>query len=141
MALSEAELVSKIETILQEKFSTQLTFREISAGYGFADLVIAPSETYSPISREPITHFGTLKFFLELGRKRYSLDELHALAPFVPKKDLKKSINFLLTNNYLNLSANGKFQKNQILIKEEPIQKIIAIEAKLTDYRNGIIQA
>lgn len=141
MALSESELVAKIERLLQKKFSTELTFREISAGYGIADLVLAPSETYNSIGREPITHFGTLKFFLELGKKRYSIDELFSLAPYVPRRDIRKSISFLLSNGYLEQKPDGKFQKNQILIKNEPIQKIIAIEAKLTDYRNGIIQA
>lgn len=141
MALSESELVAKIEKLLQKKFSTELTFREISAGYGIADLVFAPSETCNIIDREPITHFGTLKFFLGLGRKHYSIDELYSLAPYVPQQDVRKSISFLLSNGYLKQSAGGKFQKNQILIKNEPIQKIIAIEAKLTDYRSGIVQA
>lgn len=141
MALSEAELVTKIEKLLQEKFSTDLTFKEISAGYGIADLVIAPSETFNPINREPITHFGTLKFFLEMGKRHYTLDELYALAPHVPMRDTRKSISFLVSNNYLRHAANDKYQKNQILFKNEPIQKIIAIEAKLTDYKNGIIQA
>lgn len=141
MALSESELVTKIEKLLQEKFSTELTFREISAGYGIADLVFAPSETCNTIDREPITHFGTLKFFLELSKKRYSIDELFSLAPYVSRRDIRKSISFLIRNGYLEQKADGKFQKNQIIIKNEPIQKIIAIEAKLTDYRNGIIQA
>lgn len=141
MALSEAELVTKIEKLLQEKFKTELTFREVSAGYGIADLVIAPSETFSPINREPITHFGTLKFFLELSKKRYNLGELYTLLPHVPQRDVRKSISFLLNNGYLKLGVDGKYQKSQILIKNEPIQRIIAIEAKLTDYRNGIIQA
>ncbi len=141
MALSEAELVTKIEKLLQEKFKTELTFREISAGYGIADLVIAPSETFNPINREPITRFGTLKFLLALGKRRYGLEELYALTPHVPQRDIRKSISFLVSNGYLSQESGGKYQKNQILIKDEPIQKIIAIEAKLTDYRNGIIQA
>lgn len=141
MALSESELVTKIEKLLQEKFSTELTFREISAGYGIADLVFAPSETRNTINREPITHFGTLKFFIELGKKQYSIAELYSLNPYLPRHDLRKSIAFLLNNGYLEQSVDGTFQKKQILFKNEPIQKIIAIEAKLTDYRSGIVQA
>lgn len=141
MALSESELVSKIEKLLQKQFSTELTFREISAGYGIADLVIAPSESFNLINREPITHFGTLKFFLSLGKKKYSLDEMYALTPYVPHKDVRKSVAFLVKNNYLELRSDGLFQKNSLLNKDEPIKKIIAIEAKLTDYKNGIIQA
>ena len=141
MALSEAELVTKIEKILKEKFKTDLTFREISAGYGIADLVIAPSEMSGIINREPITHFGTLKFYLELSKKRYTLEELHSLIPHLPRSNTRKSINFLLHNGYLTKEIDGKYVKSDILAKNEPIQKIIAIEAKLTDYRNGIIQA
>lgn len=141
MALSEAELVTKIEEILKEKFKTDLTFREVSAGYGIADLVIAPSETQGFINREPITHFGTLKFFLEMKRKQYSLEELCTLVPHLPRSNARKSVNFLLQNGYLLETENGKYTKSNILSKDEPIQKIIAIEAKLTDYRNGIIQA
>ena len=141
MALSESELVTKIEKILKEKFKTDLTFREISAGYGIADLVIAPSEMSGFINREPITHFGTLKFFLELGKKQYSLEELYNLVPHLPRNNARRSINFLLHNGYLIKESSGKYTKSDILSKSEPIQKIIAIEAKLTDYRNGIIQA
>lgn len=141
MALSEADLVTKIEKILKEKFKTDLTFREISAGYGIADLVIAPSEMSGFINREPITHFGTLKLFLELSRKRYTLDELYVLVPHVPRSNARRSINFLLHNGYLLQESDGKYIKSEISSKNEPIQKIIAIEAKLTDYRNGIIQA
>lgn len=141
MALSEAELVTKIEKILKEKFKTDLTFREISAGYGIADLVIAPSEMSGFINREPITHFGTLKLFLELTRKRYSLEELYVLVPHIPRSNAQKSITFLLNNGYLIREPDGRYVKSDISSKNEPIQKIIAIEAKLTDYRNGIIQA
>lgn len=141
MALSEAELVSKIETFLKQKFSTELTFREISAGYGIADLVFAPSESSFVVEREPITHFATLQLFLKIGRKKYRPDELQALVPFMPKTDLRKSINFLLRNEYLSVDSNGLYKKIHVVSKNDPIKKIIAIEAKLTDYRNGIIQA
>lgn len=141
MALSEADLVTKIEKILKEKFKTDLTFREVSAGYGIADLVFAPSEMSGIINREPITHFGTLKFFLEMSRKRYSLEDLYTLVPHLPRSNARKSINFLLHNGYLLKEADGKYIKSDILSKDESIQKIIAIEAKLTDYKNGIIQA
>lgn len=141
MSLSEADLVAKIEIYLQKKFDTNLTFREVSAGYGIADLVIAPSETDSEMGeRHPITNFGILKYYLELNKKKYSYGELLSSAKFTSEQETKKYISFLIKNNYLTTSDRITYKKNNIL-SNGSFQKIIAIEAKLTDYKNGIIQA
>lgn len=142
MALSEHDLVSKIEKILQKEYKTELTFREVSAGYGIADLVIAPSARFAKtrVERSPITHFGTLKFFLDLDKRSYTFEQLCLSARFVPVKEVRKYVAFLKTNGYL-LFDGTVYTKSNILESEQPIQRIIAIEAKLTDYKNGIIQA
>lgn len=142
MALSEKELVTKIEKILQKKFNAELSFREISAGYGIADLVIIPSSIASiGARRAPITHFGTLKFFLELKHRSYTIDNLLNVSTYHTRQQARKYVNFLVTNGYIEVDSNGLYHKIDIIDKTHPIKRIIAIEAKLTDYRNGILQA
>ncbi|MCY3804391.1 MAG: hypothetical protein OXF85_00730 [Candidatus Saccharibacteria bacterium] len=142
MALSESDLVSKIEKLLQKKYNTQLTFREVSAGYGIADLVIAPTitEDGTPMTRLPITHFGILQFYLNLGRGSYTFDKITELSPFIHPRNLRRYINFLVENEYL-IKTEERYKKSRILENQQPIKKIIAIEAKLSDYKSGLVQA
>lgn len=141
---NEKTLVSKLDKILKKEFGTNLVFHEFSAGYGIADLVFAPNFSFSKraIKHTPLTSFDSLSVFLELETEKiYHLEELINIFSYLKKTEVEKYIKLLVNYNYLTKIDNDKFKKildNKFL---SPIPKVIAIEAKLDDHKNGLIQA
>ena len=140
----EKKLVIKLDKILKKEFGTNLSFREFSAGYGIADLVFASSFSFSKkiIQRTPLTDFNSLNIFLTLEEQKiYSCIEIITIFPHLSEKEIKNQIKNLTNFGYLEKIDKNRFKK---IIKDEslsPIQKIIAIEVKLNDHKNGLIQA
>lgn len=142
---NEKNLVQKLDKILKRKFGTNLAFHEFSAGYGIADLVFAPNFSFSKKcfeKRIPLTNFNSLNIFLTLkDNKTYKLDNIFRTFPHLSNNEIKKQIKFLTNNSYLEKSEKGCYKKNIEKNHLNPIQKIIAIEVKLKDHRNGLVQA
>lgn len=142
--LNEKNLVQQLEKILKKKFFTNMSFTEFSAGYGIADLVLAPDFLFknSHIKRAPITDYNTLRMLLILNcNKKFSLDELYEKFDYLTVNQINKQVTFLTKNGYIKKIDKKYFIKLIERTKLNPIKKIIAIEAKLTDYKNGLIQA
>lgn len=142
--LYEKKLVQKLDKILKKKFGTNLSFREFSAGYGIADLVFAADFDFrrKKIRRSPITNFACLSILLSLQEKNnYSLSEILRAFPQFTDSEIKKQLKNLTASGYIEKSGNDSYKK---IIEEDdlnPIKKIIAIEVKLSDHKNGLIQA
>ena len=80
MNFKEKQLVEILEKILKKQFGTNVAFRELSAGYGIADLVFAENFSFTKrnvTSRPSITNYTDLQLFLNMvqGRK-YALGDL-----------------------------------------------------------------
>lgn len=140
----EKKLVLKLDKILKKEFGTNLAFHEFSAGYGIADIVFASNFSFSKktIKRTPLTDFNSLNIFLTLDKKKiYTITELHSLFPHLNEIQIKKQIKILTKDGYLEKNGKTGFQKIIEADSLSPIQKIIAIEVKLTDHKGGLMQA
>ena len=142
--LHERELVYKLDKILKKKFGTNLAFHEFSAGYGIADLVFAGDFSFNKnsVKRTPLTDFNCLNLFLTLEDENvYSLNDIQTLFIELTLGEIKKQIRTLINSKYIRKIGNQKYQK--IVTKNEinPINKIIAVEVKLSDHRGGLTQA
>lgn len=143
-AFSEKTLVQKLDKILKKKFLTDTSFKEFSAGYGIADLVFAPDFSFkrNTTNRAPLTNFNILRILLTLKENReYPLEELYQQFNYLTNKEVNKYITFLEKNKYLHKVNKKTYIKFIGESDINPIKKIIAIEAKLFDYKNGLIQA
>lgn len=141
---NEKKLVSKLDKILKKEFGTNLGFREFSAGYGIADLVFAQDFSFKKnvVKREPITNFNNLKILLTLeDKKAYTISEIISIFPQLSTSEIKKQLRILVANNYIEKIDIDTYVKSVEQEKINPIKKVIAIEVKLSDHRNGLIQA
>lgn len=140
---NEKTLVHKLEKILRKKFFTDASFKEFSAGYGIADLVFAPNFSFkkNTVKRSPITNFYILSLLLTLqANKKYALEDI--CNEFnLPAFETNKYISFLKKNEYIQQIDKKYYMKSLTEHELNPIKKIIAIEAKLYDHKNGLIQA
>jgi len=142
--LDEKTLVYKLDRILKKTFDTNLAFHEFSAGYGIADLVLAPNFifTKSAVKRIPLTSFESLSIFLTLeDGKMYELAQLITLFPHLTEHEIKKHLRILAINNYIQKVGHTIYRKILPVATLNPIHKVIAIEVKLTDHKNGLLQA
>lgn len=144
MVKDERSLVFKLEKILKKEFGTNLAFHEFTTGYGIADLVFAKKFSFSRkiLKRKPITDFNSFSLFLNLDiNKEYSISEISNIFPYLNESEIKKRLRVLVTSGYLNKLDKNFYKKNISEINFNPIKKIIAIEVKLNDHKNGLIQA
>lgn len=140
----EKDLVSKLDKILRREFGTNLAFHEFSAGYGIADLVFAPNFSFKKrlINRKPLTTFNCLKLLLSLDdQKIYSFSEIMDIFPQLTSNEMKKHLKILINRQYLQKISKNSYVKFAIKKQINPINKIIAVEVKLTDHKNGLMQA
>lgn len=141
---AEKTLVDKLDKILKKKFGTNLVFREFSAGYGIADLVLAPNFKFhkKAINKTPITNFHCLKLLLSLELNvKYDIDSLQTLNSQFTIKEIKRQLKVLIDSEYIVKKNRNEYVRPSLNGVNNPIKKIIAIEAKLTDHRSGLIQA
>lgn len=142
--MDEKTLVYKLDKILRKEFGTNLAFHEFSAGYGIADLVFAPNFAFSKkiAIRTPLTSFESLKMLLTLNEgKQYDFAEFLQLFPYLTAYEIKKQLHVLVMNGYVSKIGTSIFYKTLTENSFNPIHKIIAIEVKLNDHKNGLIQA
>jgi len=144
-SFNEKTLVQKLDKILRKQFGTNLSFKEFSAGYGIADLVFASDFSFSKREankRMPIANFFGLKILLSLeDRKTYSQEEILSLGNTLDYPIILKQLSFLIKNNYVEKVSKNIYKKTINKDNLNPIKKVIAIEVKLADHKNGLIQA
>lgn len=142
--LHERDLVHKLDKILKKRFGTNLAFHEFSAGYGIADLVFADNFSFkkTSINRTPLTDFNSLNLLLTLEDKRaYSLSDVQQLFCELTVNEIKKQLRTLINSNYLQKVGKEGYVKTYTKNEINPINRIIAVEVKLSDHRGGLMQA
>ncbi len=138
---NEYDLVARLATKLQPEFSTDVFVKEFTAGYGIADLVFARSfyTRENILNRKPISNYFALELYLSIPEQTpMTLMELSALVKVSPST-LRLVVNGLIHDKYLELSKQNTFIKAGYI--ESPVKKLVAIEAKLKDWKQGILQA
>lgn len=136
MFTSEKELVEKLVEELQIKYKTKYIVRELRGGNNIADVAYT-----SNINRDQIVfdeYFNAYYYFQEIyNKKKIKLDKIN----ITDKKRSKKFYCFLN-----DLEDLGYIKVNNSYV--ETIKKIdavsknfIAIEAKISDWKSGLMQA
>ncbi len=138
---SEAELVSALAVGLKKKFRTDTFVQEFAAGYGIADLAFAKNflSNRNSINRVPIDNYYALKAYLRLpSNEPFFIEDIMKVSG-TSKSMSKKIANTLVEHSYFHEEKHSYFKlENQIV---NPIKKLVAIEAKLKDWKQGIMQA
>lgn len=140
----EKELVCKLDRILKREFGTNLAFHEFSAGYGIADLVFATNFFFTKelVTRTPLTDFSSLNILLTLEEgKTYKLSKIVDIFSQITPKEIKRQLRTLSKNQYLKKLDKDTYCKPVLRNPLNPIKKIVAIEVKLNDHKNGFTQA
>jgi len=141
MITTESQLVDELSKGLKKTFKTDVAVKEFSAGYGIADLTFAKNfiSTNNKLNRKPIDNYYSLKSLLALSHETpFTSDEVMKIAG-VSKSSTNKIVRWLLEEDYISKIDRGVYQK--VSNVENPIKKLIAIEAKLSDWKSGALQA
>ncbi|MBU3979386.1 hypothetical protein KJ980_06125 [Patescibacteria group bacterium] len=138
---TEAELVSELVSVLKHQFKTDSVVREFAGGYGIADLVFARNffTKNNILNRVPINNYYALKSYLSLSDNTpFTIDDI-TRSSGTSRFLSQKIISSLLSNKYIYKESNVYF-KNKLKF-DNPIKRLVAIEVKLKDWRQGILQA
>lgn len=88
-----------------------------------------------------MTDFNSLNIFLTLEEnKKYNILEIASIFPHLNEKELKNQIKNLISFGYLEKNGD-EFKKIININSLSSIQKVIAIEVKLSDHKGGLMQA
>jgi hypothetical protein len=139
--VDEYDLVARLATKLQPEFNTDVFVKEFTAGYGIADLVFARSfyTKENVLNRKPISNYFALELYLSIPEYTpLTFSDLSSLVRVSPST-LRLVVNELVHDNYLEMVGGNTYIKAGYI--ESPVKKLVAIEAKLRDWRQGIIQA
>lgn len=138
---TEKQLVSELAKRLTTIFNTDIAVTELSAGYGIVDIAFARNffTAKNEIGREPLNNYVALKIVLGLEKSRtFSFDEALKISG-VSIVACRKIINNLIELGYIKKISSNTFKKSYKV--KNPIKKIVAIEAKLKDWKQGAMQA
>ena len=144
MGMQEKDLVEKLETELKKQFNTSIAVKEFSAGYGIADLVLVSDSRKSKRNiGTPITRFNALQVFLNIEAGICTINQLLTEMPGFNERTIKKELNYLIKGGYIERRGADRYSATTGSVSKRlnKGKKIIAIEAKLTDYRGGLVQA
>lgn len=136
MFKSEKDLVEHLIVFLQERFNTEYIVRELQSGNNIADIVYSEKLNRKSIIFDE--YFNAYYYFNDIyNRKKIPLAEI---------KSDNKTINTKIRRFLRDLEEQG-----YIIIKDDYIdvvkkvdavsKKIVAIEAKLSDWKAGLEQA
>lgn len=138
---TETQLVSLLASGLKENFNTDIAVQEFSGGYGIADLVFAKNffSNQNTLDRTPLNNYYALKSYLALPQE----------SPFTLNDIIRTSgggrtiggnvANILTMGEYI--LKDGRFYHKTSIALDNPIKKLVAIEVKLRDWKQGILQA
>lgn len=139
--LSEFEMVSWLAEGLKSEFQTDVFAREFTAGYGIADLVFAKSfiSKNNELDRRPISNYYALTLYLGLeDDDPFTVSEARSSIR-ASDSTTQTAIAYLLKDGYIEQVAKGTYVKSYVM--DKPALKLVAIEAKLRDWKQGIMQA
>ena len=135
MFAKEKELVEKLVEYLERKYQIKYITRELQSGNNIADVVYTEK-----IDREYIlfdTYMDSYYYVKKIYNKHeVDIDELAINQKY--KKDFKVFLKYLEENGYIKISKNHI----EVIKKVDLATKnLVAIEAKLYDWKSGIEQA
>ena len=135
MFAKEKELVEKLVEYLERKYQIKYITRELQSGNNIADVVYTEK-----IDREYIlfdTYMDSYYYVKKIYNKHeVDIDELAINQKY--KKDFKVFLKYLEENGYIKISKNHI----EVIKKVDLATKnLVAIEAKLYDWKAGIEQA
>lgn len=139
--LSEFEMVSWLAEGLKSEFQTDVFAREFAAGYGIADLVFAKSfiSKNNELDRRPIGNYYALMLYLGLEDDTpFTTSEARSSIK-ASDSTTQSAITYLLKDGYIEQIGKGTYIKSYVM--DKPALKLVAIEAKLRDWKQGIMQA
>lgn len=141
----EAQMIEPIKQLLNERMFVQITEREFSAGYGIADIVGAEFCGEGCRKREamglatPLDHIHFTSVLLSLHKKRWTSFSTLQNKVSVSETTLRQKILPRLIKLGIVEKHNVYFRLNIELPKTT--QKLIAVEAKQTKWKEAILQA
>lgn len=139
---NEAQLSELLATGLQQSFYTNTFVREFKAGYGIADLVFAKNFHFdkNSVDRSPINNYYALRALFELKDKSgFSTKEVKNVLGIGESK-ARETVHYLVEKGYLRRENRGSYSIS-IENFSNPIKSLVAIEVKLRDWKQGILQA
>lgn len=139
--LSEYDLVSHLAEQLKGEFRTDAFAREFAVGYGIADLVFAKSfySKKNRLNRKPINNYYALMLYLSLQPETEFTMADAAEKLRTNRLVAHNAATRLLEDGYISQVAKGSYTRANV-IEPAPL-KLVAIEAKLKDWKQGILQA
>lgn len=132
----EKDLVTELVKLLKEDHNIKYVTRELRNGNNIADIVFSDEiERNYAIFKEYIQSYYYVNKML--NKKSIKVDDLK-IESDVLQKEFKKFLKFLEREGYINIKEN----KIEVIKKVRFATKnIVAIEAKLSDWRAGLEQA
>lgn len=133
---SEKELVSEVVDLLKKDYDIKYVVRELRNGNNIADVVFSSeiNRNYA-IFEEYIQSYYYVNVML--NKKKIRLEDFKIESQTI-QKELKKLLDFLEKEGYITINNN----KIEIIRKVKLATKnIVAIEAKLSDWKAGLKQA
>ncbi|OGC70035.1 hypothetical protein A2415_01600 [candidate division WWE3 bacterium RIFOXYC1_FULL_39_7] len=141
--VTESNLVNSVINPLKAVFNTDTAIKEFTAGYGIADIVFPYNFLTGDnlLSRNPLDNYYALLAYLSFkGLEDKTREELYVEFDYLSQTKVNSLIRLLLNYGYIAERAKNVFTRTDD-DSSNPIKKIIAVEAKLSDYKNGLIQA
>lgn len=133
---SEKELVEQLVAFLQERFNTKYIVRELQSGNNIADIVYSEK-----LNRKNIVfdeYFNAYYYFNDIyNRKKIPLSEIRTDNKTLDTK-IRRFLRDLEEQGYIKI----KEDYIDVVKKVDAVSKnIVAIEAKLSDWKAGLEQA
>lgn len=131
----EKEMIPVLVESLSKIFNTDYITTEFSTGNGIADLVFT-----TKLSEENLffNDYGMMSLFVNLFQKEKRLSTSTLYENCIDKTRLRRLLNHLEEEEYIYFDGDKIIQTR----KYKPhTEKLFSIEAKLKDWKSGLIQA
>ena len=145
MTRREAQMINPIKQLLYDKMFIDITQQEFSAGYGIADIVGAKLCNESCQKREtlglaiPFDHVYFASVLLSLSQNKWSSFTSLAKKVSASETTLRQKVLPKLSKLKI-IERKGEFFRLSIDLPK-PTQRLIAVEAKQTKWKEAILQA
>lgn len=141
----EAQMIIPIKKLLYDKMFIDISEQEFSVGYGIADIVGAKLCNESCQKRKslgldiPFDHINFASVLLSLNQNRWSSFTTLAKKVSISENTLRKKVLPKL-NKLKIIERSGDFFRLSVDLPK-PTQRLIAVEAKQTKWKEAILQA
>jgi hypothetical protein len=132
----EKDLVSELVGLLKDEYNIKYVTRELRNGNNIADVVFSEGieRNYAVFEEYIQSYYYVNKI---LNKKSIKIEDL-GIGSSTLQKEFKKFLKFLEKQGYINIKGN----KIEVIRKVRLATKnIVAIEAKLSDWKTGLAQA